>query len=169
MTHAIKNKLLKMILCLFSLSLAITATITPTHASESITFDLIMEQTEELKNYIEIGDRENAEELALIIEAECKSMPDEVYQQFIDEGEFVPVPEMPETRSMSVTAAVAMFVGLYGVTTTTAYEVGKWCRNNNIDYWVGQAALFAAFGGVGSLSPMKVVYAMYYDNGWNDA
>lgn len=169
MTHAIKDKFLKMILCLFSLSLAITATITPTYASESITFDLIMEQTEELKNYIEIGDRENAEELALIIEAECKSMPDEVYQQFIDEGEFVPVPEMPETRSLSVAGAVTMFIGLYGMTTKTAYEVGKWCRNHNIDYWAGQAALFAAFGGLGNLTPMKVVYAMYYDNGWNDA
>jgi len=171
MTSTIKDMLIKMLLCLFSLSIVITAMMTPIHASEKITFDLIMEQTEELERYIEIGDRENAEELALIIEAECKAMPKEVYQQFIDNGEYEIPSSVPktQTRSVSVASGIAMLIGLYGITTTTCYEFGKWCRNHNVEYWAGQGALFAAFGGIGNLTPMRIVYAMYYDNGWNAA
>ncbi len=128
---------------------------------DSITYESIMEKTDLLYQYWGDGNKDKATEIALDLEKDLKNMPATVEKRLLEDVE-----SQPHTRKKrDIASAIAGTFATAGAGYGGAYAVGQWCRNHNVDYWTGQAALLVAAGPF--VLPMKALLALGFDNGWN--
>lgn len=133
--------LLAMTMCLTVFSFPVSAS-TPTDLNE---------MKQQIEYYESVGDYDSVEKI-------------------VDET----LPELFPNTTIQTTQAIDYQIVLdilaaYGIGYGGGYAVGEFCKNHDILYAAGLAALLAAASVTGGIlpNPMKVVLTLGYDNGYN--
>lgn len=135
------------IAALLSMTMCLTVFSFPVSASTSIDLD---EMKQQIEYYEDVGDYDAVEKI--VDETLPELFPNTTIQ----------------TRALDY-QIVLDILAAYGIGYGGGYAVGEFCKNHDIPYAAGLAALLAAASVTGGIlpNPMKVVLTLGYDNGYN--